>query len=85
LDRLAEGAWKVNHKQYRCMGGRSAKDILYSPATVEIRAAEKVGELPADDQDCQWVSVSAAHNSLDRNESDKMIASKEAGTYSAAA
>ena len=50
LDRLAEGAWKVNRKEYQSMGIQSAKDILYDPASEEeiTAAEEKVGELPAD-------------------------------------
>jgi hypothetical protein len=50
LDRLAQGAWKVNRKEYRNMDVTCAEDILYPPATEEqIRAVEKrLGELPAD-------------------------------------
>ncbi|KAJ5685402.1 hypothetical protein N7536_008021 [Penicillium majusculum] len=50
LDRLAEGAWKANRKEYQSMGIQSAKDILYDPASEEeiTAAEEKVGELPAD-------------------------------------
>jgi hypothetical protein len=50
LSRLADGAWKVNRKEYKRLGIKCAEDILYSPATEEeIEAAEKkVGELPED-------------------------------------
>lgn len=50
LDRLAEGAWKAHPKEYQDMGIKSAKEILYEPATEEeiTAAEEKVGELPAD-------------------------------------
>jgi hypothetical protein len=50
LNRLAEGAWKVNKKEYRRMGVRRASDILYLAATEKkIKDAEDiVGELPSD-------------------------------------
>jgi len=50
LDRLAKGAWKVNHKEYRKNDVKCAEDILFPPATEkQIRRVEKrVGELPAD-------------------------------------
>lgn len=50
LDRLAQGAWGVNSREYKGMGLEYAEEILFPPATeAEIQAAEKdVGELPAD-------------------------------------
>lgn len=50
LDRLAQGAWKVNRKEYRSMGINSAAAILHPPASEEkiAQAEEEVGELPAD-------------------------------------
>lgn len=50
LERLAEGAWRVNSKEYKGMGLECAADVLFPPATeAEIEAVEKdVGELPAD-------------------------------------
>jgi hypothetical protein len=50
LDRLAEGTWKAHRKECQARGMKSAKDILYEPATEEeiTAAEEKVGELPAD-------------------------------------
>lgn len=50
LNRLAEAAWKTHSKEYRFNGCRSAKDILYDPATEEEiqQAEEEVGELPPD-------------------------------------
>lgn len=50
LERLAQGAWRVNSREYQGMGLESAADILFPPATeAEIEAVEKDhGELPAD-------------------------------------
>ncbi|OBT72484.1 hypothetical protein VF21_08524 [Pseudogymnoascus sp. 05NY08] len=53
LERLAQGAWTVNSREYKGMGFESAADILFPPATeAEIEAVEKDhGELPADFKD----------------------------------
>ncbi|KFX90973.1 hypothetical protein V490_06155 [Pseudogymnoascus sp. VKM F-3557] len=50
LDRLAEGAWKVNSREYVDQGLEFAEEILFPPATeAEIEAVENdVGELPSD-------------------------------------
>jgi tetratricopeptide (TPR) repeat protein len=50
LDRLAEGAFKTHPKEYRAMGVKTAKEILYDPATTEEieEAQKKVGKLPDD-------------------------------------
>lgn len=50
LDRLSEGAWKAHNKECRAMGMKSAKDVLFEPATEEeiTAAEEKFGDLPAD-------------------------------------
>jgi len=50
LDRLAEGAWKVNEEEYLLAGVNSAKEVLFPPASEKrIKAAEKeVGRLPPD-------------------------------------
>lgn len=47
LNRLAEGAWKVNRKEYRTMGLKCAADILFPPATEE-EIATSYGDLPQD-------------------------------------
>ncbi|KFY71611.1 hypothetical protein V499_08200 [Pseudogymnoascus sp. VKM F-103] len=53
LDRLAEGAWRVNTREYKGMGLDYPEEILFPPATeAEIEAVEKDhGELPADFKD----------------------------------
>ncbi|KFY27721.1 hypothetical protein V491_00769 [Pseudogymnoascus sp. VKM F-3775] len=50
LERLAEGAWIVNKREYKRMGLESSADILFPPATeARIEAKENdVGKLPAD-------------------------------------
>jgi hypothetical protein len=49
LRRLAEGAWKVNPREYKRMGVKRPEDILFKPATEEIVAVEnRFGKLPAD-------------------------------------
>ncbi|KFY62776.1 hypothetical protein V496_04394 [Pseudogymnoascus sp. VKM F-4515 (FW-2607)] len=50
LERLADGAWRVNSWEYKRLGFDRAADILFPPATeAEIEAVEKdIGELPAD-------------------------------------
>ncbi|KUJ18964.1 uncharacterized protein LY89DRAFT_643530 [Mollisia scopiformis] len=53
LNRLAQGAWKVNRKEYKQMEVKSAEGILYEPASEEEiqRAEKKCGELPEDFKD----------------------------------
>lgn len=50
LERLAEGTWIINKREYKSMGHGSSADILFPPATeAKIEAKERgVGELPAD-------------------------------------
>jgi basic membrane lipoprotein Med (substrate-binding protein (PBP1-ABC) superfamily) len=50
LQRLADGAWKVNQTEYKKLGLKNASEVLFPPASeVEIAITEeKVGALPED-------------------------------------